>query len=147
MKSLFNTSDSSKIIERIENLKPDSQAQWGKMRVDQMLAHCQAPFKVAFAELPLKRGLIGVLFGGMAKKQLAGPKPFKPNLPTHPKFVVADQRVFNDEKGKLILYIKRFNAPSAIVLDKHPFFGKMNPQEWDNLMWKHLDHHLRQFGA
>jgi hypothetical protein len=147
MKSLFNPAENKELIERIERLTPATQPKWGKMRVDQMLGHCQAPFQVAYGELKLKRGLIGFLFGGMAKKQMSGPKPFKQNLPTHPKFVVADQRVFNEEKQKLETYIERFNNPKAIVLDTHPFFGKMSPNEWDNLMWKHLDHHLRQFGV
>lgn len=148
MKSLFNNSDTQDILKRIDKLQPSTPAQWGKMRVEQMLTHCQRPFKVAFGELVLKRGLIGILFGGTAKKQLGGPTPFKPNLPTHPKFVVADERTFNEEKEKLVLYINQFSkGPSSIKLDLHPFFGKMTSQEWDNLMWKHLDHHLRQFGA
>lgn len=147
MKSLFNTFDNEELINRIDKLTPETAAQWGKMRVDQMLTHCQRPFEVAYGELPLKRGLIGILFGGMAKKQLGGPQPFKPNLPTHPRFVVVDQRVFNDEKNKLVSLIKRFTSPTAIKLDTHPFFGKMSSREWDNLMWKHLDHHLRQFGV
>ena len=89
-----------------------------------------------------------MLFGSIAKKQLTGQEPFKPNLPTHPKFVVADERVFTDEKEKLIALIKQFaKGPSAIVLETHPFFGKLSSQQWDNLMWKHLDLHLRQFGA
>jgi hypothetical protein len=148
MKSLFNPADNQEMLDRVNRLTPSTSAQWGKMRVDQMLAHCQGPFKVAYGELILKRGLIGLLFGSIAKKQLAGTEPFKPNLPTHPKFVVADQRVFQDEKEKLVALIKRFGkGPSAIVLDMHPFFGKMSSQEWDSLMWKHLDHHLRQFGV
>jgi hypothetical protein len=147
MKSLFNAAENRELIDRIGKLTPSTPALWGKMRVDQMLAHCQAPFKVAYGELNLKRGLIGLLFGGMAKKQMSGNKPFKQNLPTHPKFLVADQRVFNEEKEKLESCIVRFNNPKAIVLDTHPFFGKMSPDEWDNLMWKHLDHHLRQFGV
>ncbi len=31
--------------------------------------------------------------------------------------------------------------------DPHPFFGNLNSEEWDTLNWKHLDHHLRQFGV
>ena len=149
MSSLFDSSDVQQIIERINKLTAESKAQWGKMNVTQMLAHCEPPLKVAFGELKLKRGLIGILFGGMAKRQLMAEKPFKQNLPTAPQFLVKDYGKFEAEKQKLIGLVKKFqqNGPSGLSKDPHPFFGKLTPEEWDKLQWKHLDHHLRQFGV
>lgn len=150
MKSLFDTNHSKEIIERVNKLKNDSKPEWGKMNVAQMLAHAQAPLRVAFGELKLKRGLIGILFGSIAKKKLTGDeKPFKQNLPTHPHFVVSDKRSFEDERKKLIALIVHFTSlgEKSIVNKQHPFFGEMTEREWDALQWKHLDHHLRQFGV
>ena len=150
MKSLFNTSDNAEVINRINRLTSNSKAEWGKMNVGQMLTHAQRPLRVALDELKLKRTLVGLLFGGMAKKKLArGEEPFSKNLPTDKNFVVTDQRNADEEKKNLIALVQRFAkaGPAGLSRDAHPFFGYMTTQEWDTLMWKHLDHHLRQFGA
>jgi len=149
MKSVFNPSVTKEIIDRIESLTPDAQAEWGKMNVAQMLAHAQEPLKVACGELKLKRGFIGILFGSLAKKSLLKKEPFKKHLPTDPNFIVKDNRNFEEEKDKLISLVNRFakDGPEGITKDPHPFFGKLTVEEWDTLQWKHLDHHLRQFGV
>jgi hypothetical protein len=150
MESLFNKTGNQKLIERINLLNNASQAQWGKMNVSQMLKHCQAPLNVAFGELKLKRGLLAILFGGMIKKKLMkDEKPFDRNLPTDKSFIVADKKEFEKEKNELTGLIKRFaeKGPDGLTKDPHPFFGKLSGKEWDVLQWKHLDHHLRQFGA
>ena len=65
MKSIFNTHDNQELITRINKLTPEAQAAWGKMSVDQMLSHCQAPIDVAFGNLPLKANVIMQLLGKM----------------------------------------------------------------------------------
>ncbi len=150
MKSLFITSDNQEIIVRINRLTANSKAEWGKMNVGQMLTHAQRPLRVALDELKLKRTLVGILFGKMAKKKLAnGEEPFSKNLPTDKNFVVAGQRNAEEEKKKLVDLIRKFSqvGPAGLSREPHPFFGHMTTQEWDTLMWKHLDHHLRQFGV
>ncbi len=149
MKSMFNTSDSSELIERVKRLSPDAKARWGKMEVAQMLAHAQRPLMSAYGELKAKRGLMGILFGRIAKKKLTGDQPFQKNLPTDKHFVVSDQRNFEEERQKLIASVQHFIqvGPEGITKDSHPFFGPMTSEEWDRLMWNHLDHHLRQFGV
>lgn len=149
MPSLFQQQDLQEIINRIQKLRTDSKAEWGKMDVNKMLRHCQAPLMVALGELKLKQGLIGLLFGKMAKKSLLKPEPFKRDLPTASEFKVGDITLeFENEKLNLISFVKRFGeAGPQKDRGKHPFFGAMNENEWDQLQWKHLDHHLRQFGG
>jgi len=148
MKSLFNTEENNLKKERINKLTPHSQPLWGKMNVSQMLAHMQAPMLVSFGELKLKGGLMGFLFGKMAKKQMLMDKPFKKSMPTMKEFKVAEKD-FETEKNTLLSYIDRFvtEGPKIITKLPHPFFGKLTLEEWDILQWKHLDHHLRQFGV
>jgi hypothetical protein len=149
MKSLFDPNVNKEMIERIQQLKPDSKAEWGKMSVSQMVTHAQFPFKVAFEEMKLKRGIIGILFGGLAKKKLGGSAPFQKNLPTDKNFIVKNEPDFETEVNKLKNLVEDFSkkGPSALTKQPHPFFGKLTSEEWDNLMYKHLDHHLRQFGT
>jgi hypothetical protein len=149
MQSLFDQSAAASIVERINKLTPDSTALWGKMNVSQMLAHCQSPLNVAMGKATFKRNLFGILFGKLAKKSVVSDKPFKRNLPTAPLFLVKDERNFEAEKKNLVDLINHFSKGGEQVLtkDPHPFFGSMTPHEWDKSQWKHLDHHLQQFGV
>jgi hypothetical protein len=149
MKDLLDPQDNRKIIERIGKLLPSAQAQWGTMHVAQMLAHTQMPLRCAFGEVKYKRSLLGIFVGRIALKKLTSGEPWKHSMPTNTGFVVADEREFEKEKKQLVSLVKRFtqSGPSAITKEAHPFFGKMNPQEWSSLQWNHLNHHLTQFGV
>ncbi|MEO8568386.1 MAG: DUF1569 domain-containing protein [Ginsengibacter sp.] len=147
MPSLFDSSDNDSIQERVNKLTSDTKPLWGKMNATEMLAHLQQPVLVAFGELKIKRGVLGFLFGKIAKKQMLADKPFKQNMPTVKEFRVSAKN-FSNEKNTLLSYVERFKkGPQIITSDPHPFFGKMTLEEWDTLQWKHLDHHLRQFGV
>lgn len=143
---LFKPEVKASIISRINKLNASSPSQWGKMNVSQMMAHCQAQMRVALGDEKLKHSLLGKLIGGWAKKKLVGEKPFSKNLPTAPTFVVKHQPDFEIEKNNLIGIITRFQS-HAITTEPHPFFGKLTLNEWSTATWKHLDHHLKQFGV
>lgn len=149
MNSLFDAAGAAAIVRRIQGLRPGQKAQWGKMDVAQMLAHSQVGLKVALGDLRPKRAMIGILFGRLAKRQLASPKPIGKNLPTGPEFRIRDARDFAREQAGLVALVQRFQqgGPAALAQGPHPFFGVLTTSEWDTLQWKHLDHHLRQFGA
>lgn len=147
--SLFDPVGLAAMLARIDSLRADSPRVFGKMSIGQMLAHCQQPLRVALGELPLKRSLIGILFGRIAKKKLLDPKPWKVGLPTAPEFRIAGERDFTTERETLRALVQRFGRGGSAALTKkpHPFFGPLTVEEWQALQWKHLDHHLRQFGA
>jgi hypothetical protein len=148
MPDLFEPAVSGTIISRLEKITPSSVAIWGKMNAAQMMAHCQMPFRNFFGEDKVKRGLMGLLFGRIAKKQILADKPFKRNLPTAPSFVIADKRELEVERLKLIAQINRFTKEGKTVEPfKHTFFGHLTQSEWSSLFYKHLDHHLQQFGV
>jgi len=149
MNNLFQQEVAVDIQRRIDKLSPQTKGLWGKMSVAQMVAHCQVPLQVALGRKELKRGLFGVLFGKIAKKQMLKETPFKKNLPTDPSFIIRYQPDFNHEKQQLVLLVQSFATANIgeIEARPHPFFGKMTEDEWGRLMWKHLDHHLQQFGV
>lgn len=138
----------SDILRRVEALHVDAPAQWGKMNCAQMLAHCQKPFELALGEFEMKRALIGRLIGGWAKKKyVVSDAPFGKNSPTDPTFRVAEPCEFERERAGLVERIERYAEHGVLTEGPHPFFGPLDAGEWDRLLWKHLDHHLRQFGA
>ena len=146
--NLFEPAATQEILTRMHEVKATTPPNWGKMNAAQMMAHCQAPFKAYFGEIKTRRGLMGILFGKMAKKKLFSDKPWPKGLPTDKKFIVKDEREFATEKEKLVGYINHFTKEGyTLTTFVHPFFGKMSSQEWAVLVYRHLDHHLRQFGV
>ncbi|HUM01985.1 MAG TPA: DUF1569 domain-containing protein [Thermoanaerobaculia bacterium] len=149
MKSLFVPTDRTEILERLDRLQRGAARQWGKMEPAQMLAHCTAALEVAVGDTPREQALIGKLFGPFVKKKLLGPEPFSKNSPTDPAFVILDPRDFTKEKTRLLGVLARFcdAGPAAAHGRIHSFLGRLEGEEWGVMMFKHLDHHLRQFGA
>jgi hypothetical protein len=147
VKNLFDSAVKREIIDRINKLTPDSKALWGKMNVGQMLAHVQVPIGVAEGTNKIKRTLFGRIVGPLAKPVIYSNKPFKRSLPTDPSFVmIGNEKNFEVEKQKLLEMVSNFSEKN-IVNEVHPFFGKMTKEQWSIGTWKHLDHHLQQFGA
>ena len=149
MKSLFDKDSYEEISRRINALTPGSQRQWGKMEVAQMLAHCKEAFKVPLSNIKIPRLFMGRLLGWMMKAKLYNESPWGKNLPTAPGFLIKDQRNFDTEKKELMELISKFNAagPGNVGKFPHPFFGTLKQEQWGQAMYKHLDHHLMQFGV
>ncbi len=147
--NLFNDTDRASIQQRFAALTPASQRQWGKMDAAQMLAHCVTTMEMATGERPMKQAFIGKILGPFARKRMLGDAPFGKNAPTHPDFRIADAREFTKERDRLEALITRFaeRGPDAAGQVTHAFLGSCTGDEWGRLMGKHLDHHLRQFGA
>jgi len=149
MKSLINQDSNFQIIERINKLTPSTQPQWGKMDVARMLAHCTVGLKIAFGEIKPKSNFLFKIMGKFFKKKIFASESFKKNSPTSKEFIIVDDKDFEEEKAALISYVKKCVEAGTDVFSKNPhvFFGKLTIEEWDELMFRHLDHHLKQFGV
>ena len=150
MKNLFDPAALDEIKLRVTRLRPDAAGQWGRMNAAQALAHCAAGFELATGERRPPRHLIGRLIGRIIKPlALGNDAPMRRNSPTIPGMIVGDDRDFAAEQRKLLAAIDRFAAGGRAACTTHPhsFFGRLTPDEWAVLMYKHLDHHLRQFGG
>ncbi len=149
MKTLFDQNTSAEILNRIESLSPDAKRQWGTMEVDQMLAHCGKGLEMAMGIINPKRIFIGRIIGPLFRKKYTDESPFDHANPTSDELRVVERRNFEAEKQRLILLLRNFSmgGESAVTQHPHPFFGPLKPAEWGIGMYKHLDHHLRQFGG
>jgi hypothetical protein len=149
MKNLFESSTFYEVLDRLDALSPHSERQWGKMDVAQMLAHCKEAFKVPLSTEPLPRMLMGRLLGWALKPKLYNETAWGKSVPTAPEFLIKDQRNFDKEKQELNLLITKFytGGPDIVGNYPHPFFGTLTKEQWGKSMYKHIDHHLQQFGA
>lgn len=150
MKNIFDPQVTNELISRVNQLKPESPALWGKMTVDQMLAHCCVAYEMAFTNKhPKPNALMRFLLKAFVKNGVVNEVPYKRNIRTAPAFIIAERKDFEEEKDRLIKYLGH-----TLTLGKDHFegkesisFGPMTAQEWNNQFYKHLDHHLRQFGV
>ncbi|MBK6267161.1 DUF1569 domain-containing protein [Marivirga sp. S37H4] len=145
MKSILDKNTVVEMIDRINSLTPQSKAQWGKMDAYQMLKHCTLSEEMFLGRKKYERLFIGRLFGKMALKSiLKDESRLKPNGPTHPELKITGSGNFEAEKNKWIELLNeyiRFSNPHFV----HPFFGKMSNDQIGQYIYKHADHHLRQF--
>lgn len=150
MKDIFDPAVTAELVNRINQLTPETQGLWGKMSVDQMLAHCNVAYEMAFTDKHAKpNAFVRFLLRTFVKNGVVNEKPYPKNIRTAPAFIIADSRNFNEEKERLIGYLNH-----TLELGKEHFegkasisFGPMSAQEWNNQFYKHLDHHLNQFGV
>lgn len=147
MKTIFTHMHTAEVLNRIDKLSPNSQPQWGKMHVAQMLAHCSSFQDIAMGNSFPPRSWLGVIVGRFAKQIIYNDKKSPHNLSTIPTILIADDREFDIEKEKLKQKIITFqnNGPEKCTTHPHPFFGKLTSEQWGKGIYKHLDHHLKQF--
>ena len=148
-KNLFEPETVDEVVSRIDKLQPASQRRWGKMDVAQMMAHCSITLDIASGRLNLPRMFIGRLIAPFVKSIYTNEKPFRKNGPTGKELVVVDRRDFAREREQLKLKIREFHdgGEARCTRHPHPFFGPLTTHAWSRGMYKHLDHHLRQFGV
>jgi len=147
IKNLYDSSVKQEIIDRIHKLTSHTQRQWGKMDVAQMLAHVQEPIHVAFGKRELKSHWLLKLIGPLFKSKLYNSEPYKQGLPTDRSYIMTGTiKEFEKEKQQLLELIHNFHE-SNVIDARHPVFGKFTKDQWGLATWKHLDHHLRQFGV
>ena len=150
MKSLFDAATATHIKERILLLEPGSKRLWGKMNAAQAMAHCATAMEWAVGDSFAPRMFVGRIVGPLVKsKVLRDDSPMSRNAPTAKSLVVVDERELGKERERLCVLIERFSlgGPQGCTKHAHTFFGPLTPEEWARLMYKHLDHHLRQFGV
>jgi len=151
VKNLFDTTVANEVKTRLAKLGPQSERRWGKMTAAQMLAHCSVSMQWAVGELapeklPFPTRLMGRLIKPMVIRNDA---PMRKNSPTAKSLIVAGECDLARERDRLSGLIDKFasGGVSGCTRNPHSFFGKMTPEEWAILMYKHLDHHLCQFGV
>ncbi len=147
MKSIFNADAHKEIIDRIEKLNENTLAHWGKMNVSQMVWHCQGPFNIMLEknDYGMKPSWLAKVF---FKKSLYNDKSWRKNLPTAKFLKTKDDKNFIMEKPKLVeLVNEAYSHRERKEWNPHPAFGNFTHDQWGQMQYKHLDHHLKQFGV
>lgn len=149
--NVFSLDVAQALQARIGSLNPAQQALWGKMNVAQMLAHCNVTYEMVYEPGKHKKpgALLRFVLKSMVKPKVVGEQAYKQNGPTAPQFIITDSRAFEAEQRRLCDFIARVQQEGASAFEgrESHSFGKLSSEEWNNMFYKHLDHHLKQFGV
>lgn len=147
MRSLCDAASRDELLTRARRLTPESRPLWGKFTVDRMLAHLVETFRMGLGELPVrsKRLFIRHWPINLALVYLV---PIPKGLPTARELIERPADSLNGELATLATYMDKFGrAQTRREWPEHPALGKLSRRSWGRLGYKHLDHHLRQFGV
>jgi hypothetical protein len=120
------------------------------MSVAQMLAHCSVTYEMVYANKhPKPNAFTKFMMKLFVKNIVVSEKPYAKNGRTAPQFLISDKRIFETEKTRLVDYIQKTQQLGEKEFDgkESHSFGKLSSSEWNNMFYKHLDHHLTQFGV
>ena len=146
MKTIWQKQLREELENRLESLSANTPAKWGKFTAPQMVAHLiesvrmalgeikVAPRKTPFKAFPLKQLVIYVA-------------PFPKGAPTAPELLTREPREWNGEVAELRDLMERFATGSHSRFPEHPAFGTLSRTAWGVLAYRHIDHHLKQFGV
>lgn len=147
--SIFEQNTNEVFFKRLEKLKNDSKPLWGKMDAPKMLAHLNVAYDLAFDRKKSKPNFfMKILIRLFVKRIVTNEKPYGNNSPTAPVFIISSNMNFEKEKSELIANIKDVQSKGQTYFEGkvNQNFGKLTAIEWNNMFYKHLDHHFRQFG-
>jgi len=150
MKNIFTKEVVNETIDRVDSLTVQSQPKWGKMSVSQMLAHCCVTYEMVYTDKHRKPNAFAkFMMKTFVKKIVVSEKPYAKNGRTAPQFLINDEKVFETERKRLIDFIVKTQQLGQSYFDgkESHSFGKLTKEEWNNMFYKHLDHHLTQFGV
>lgn len=148
--NIFSKEVANAVISRINQLTPETQAKWGKMTVDQMLAHCSVTYEMVYEDKhPRPNPFMRLILKTIVKKYVVGDGTYKQGSKTAPAFIITDRKNFEEEKARLIAYIEKTQDLGADYFDgkESLSFGALTKDQWNTMFYKHLNHHLTQFGV
>ena len=148
MKTIFEKEAHDELQERLGKLAVDTNRDWGKMSPAQAMEHCARALDVALGREVMKQAFIGKIFGRFAWNKFMGEGPMPKNSPTGPTLIVKDEPDFEATRARLCECISAMHQAGESGADGrvHGFFGRLTGKQWGEIQYKHVDHHLKQFG-
>jgi hypothetical protein len=148
MKTVFDDATRSGILARVGRVESGVKPQWGKMNAEQMLAHLHQALQMAVGELSTKPKKLPIRYFPL-KQLIIYLVPFPKGAPTAPELIPgANAGTVEENKQRLAQSMAAFaTRANATNWPEHPAFGHLTTRAWGVLVYRHMDHHLRQFGV
>ena len=147
MATLWQETDRKQLFDRVRKLTPEQRPLWGKMAAHQMMAHVNDALRASLGELKVKPKWLPFRYPPL-QQLIIYAAPIPRNAPTAPELLLRiDKAQWADEQKAFPQLVARFAAiaPDA-AWPEHGAFGHLSRRAWGVLMFRHTDHHFRQFG-
>ncbi len=144
--TLLNDQDRLRLIHRLQRVRPDAEPIWGTLSASRMLCHAADQMRVAVGDLATKP--VHTLASRTLLKFLVVNTGFQPprgKIQTAPEMLTSQPTTWEADHSACVDLAKRVGAGEAHAV--HPTFGPLSSEQWGRLCWKHLNHHLVQFGV
>jgi hypothetical protein len=147
MKSIWQDQDRQEIHDRVGRVAWDRSAAWGKFTAPKMICHLADSLKMAMGDLPVAPKRLPIRYPPL-KQLIIYVAPFPKGAPTAPELLARAPREWaNDVTDVQMLLARAGSARTTDTWPEHPAFGKLSKRAWGVLIYRHMDHHLKQFGA
>lgn len=147
MKTIFRDADRQAMLARIDAVRPQATPLWGTMNASQMLSHLVQSGKMAAAELPTRPLRLPMRFTPI-RQFIIYVMPFPKGVGTAKELMPVDGVELEASRAELHRLLEALaRRQSERSWPEHPAFGRLNAREWGVLVYRHFDHHLRQFGV
>ncbi|MCM2254255.1 MAG: DUF1569 domain-containing protein [Vicinamibacteria bacterium] len=149
MKTIHDEATRAEVLARVARLRADGKALWGRFDASRMVCHLIDALEMANGQRSVRLKPLWPMRHFPLKHLVLYVLPFPKGAPTAPELLsTAPAPSFDADRSRLVDLVHRFAAmPQTGPGATHPLFGKLDQAEWGALVAKHLDHHLRQFGA
>jgi Protein of unknown function (DUF1569) len=147
MKSIWDDRWRRDLDTRIDRIDASLKPRWGTMSADRMLSHLRESLRMALGELQVRPKKLPIRYFPL-KQLVVYLLPFPKGLPTAPELISGSETDCIRCRVELHDLLRRLAGRAGNgVWPDHPAFGKMSKRGWGVLTYRHLDHHLRQFGV
>jgi hypothetical protein len=146
VKTIWQADTRDDLRRRLTALRPDTPARWGRFTAIQMLAHLAESVRMALGDLDVVPIRLPIRYPPL-KQIVIYCLPFPRNAPTSPELLARRPADFELERNAAGSLLERLASPPDGPRPAHPLFGRLSEQAWGVLIYRHYDHHLRQFGV
>ena len=143
---MLNSSDRALLLERLRRVRPESKPVWGTLDAPKMVCHVSDMIRVALGDIPSKP--THTFFSRTLGKAIVvntSMKPPRGKIQTAPEMLSSRPTSWEGDVAACEALVARIAQGTASAV--HPAFGPLSSEEWGRLCWKHLNHHLEQFGV
>ena len=145
--SLWNDEERAGLVSRLDRLTPQNQRHWGEMEISKLLPHLGGALRMALGDIETSHGK-GLMATALMRWLIIHVLPWPKGAQSPPEGFTTVPSSWDEDRGKLLELIERFATASPDQLPGHnPVFGRIKPDDWDMLQFRHLDHHLTQWGV
>lgn len=144
-RSAYEPAARDALAARLQQLRAEQRPRWGRMDASRMLLHLLEAYRMPNGDLRIPRRPMPLRF--LVRWLLLYVLPFPKGAPTARELLIRPATSFDADKAELERVIRGLQPPDTDAqVGDHPIFGRMSVRDWGVLLYKHTDHHFRQFG-